>query len=499
MRGARAAVDATGAPYFEVPRIFAVHVRKRLRLPMRYTALVFLAPFLACSTPSEVVTSLPSPKPPAPIRIVEAPQPGGGEIATVDPWGELAQKAIASGDFSELERRAVDLLAQQKDDRKARELENLYYPFYLLGHQEDERTTAALNRWVERSAAPHVARIARGMYLTGTAWEARGTGVARDIEPKRLALHRERVERAAADFREAARIEPGDPNAFSQLIELGTFHCEPRERIESYYERALAAAPGHRDARIEKFHYLEPRWCGDSEEMFEYAFRMGDEADRHAAAALVLPFALEEENFHPRLGLSYGEKLKHADPWDAVVEAARRYFEVFPDDLRQRVALFEMGYRNERWDFAVEQANAIGNRWTPWVVGDSADAYRQRAAFAYGAYAEALNDPASAIPFLDRAAELMPEKAYRLYRAGYARMATDQVAPAEEWFRRALAVDPEYVDAFVGLIYVLGDKGCEEVREMLATPVRKKAEASHPDFMKEVEKVCGIRSEAPDA
>ena len=113
---------------------------------------------------------------------------------------------------------------------------------------------------------------AAGVFWTGYAWRGGGDFHAGTLhDDPRWQPFQERLTRAATSLENAWRLDPaGGARAATAMLAVERGQHQSRERLETWFRRALDADPDNFDACLEKLRYLHPRWYGDAAQMIEF-------------------------------------------------------------------------------------------------------------------------------------------------------------------------------------------------------------------------------------
>ena len=226
----------------------------------------------------------------------------------------------------------------------------------------------ACERLGEALDAPEGARAARdsaalstaaGVFWAGYAWRGNDDFHADTIHDERWKPFQERLAKARRALENAWRLDPADTRAAIGLMRVERGQHESRERLETWFRRALDSDPDSFAACLEKLAYLDPRWYGDGPQAVEFGHQC--QATRNWAARL--PFILVEA--HRRLAAGApkpSDYWRRPDVWSdvrAVYEdclAAAR-----PDADYERSGFAWYACLAGRWKVAAGLFNALGD------------------------------------------------------------------------------------------------------------------------------------------
>jgi len=121
------------------------------------------------------------------------------------------------------------------------------------------------------------AKIDRGTMLTvqgyfnvDYAWDARGGGWANTVTADGARLMAQRLKKAQGALEEAWRLNPSNSDAAACMIRVELGQGEGRDRMEKWFDRAVAADPDNYGAYQAELYYLQPKWYGSIEDMVAF-------------------------------------------------------------------------------------------------------------------------------------------------------------------------------------------------------------------------------------
>jgi Domain of unknown function (DUF4034) len=182
--------------------------------------------------------------------------------------------------------------------------------------------------------------LLKGQFYTDYAWAARGGGDANTVTEEGWKLFAERLAVAEESLNRAWELNPKDvetPIAFLK-VELG--QSKGRERMELWFQRAMALDPNNYDACYKKLYYLEPKWYGSEEALLDF----GRECVQSKEWGGRVPLILLDAHLAIR---RYYDKPKQDDYW--------KLPEVWPDIQAAFDRFFELNpgvtkwYQNYAW------------------------------------------------------------------------------------------------------------------------------------------------------
>jgi hypothetical protein len=164
------------------------------------------------------------------------------------------------------------------------------------------------------------------------AWQARGTGYAREVTEEGWRLFRERLTKAAAVIQKAQAESHYDPHLADVELIVAKGLSWPADKYERIFNEAVKREPCYPYYYLQRAGYLLPRWNGEP----------GD-VERFAAQAIQLSEACEGKGIYARIAV-YLLPYKDKEQWffDAYKLSWPKVRQGF-DDLEKR-------YPNSAWN-----------------------------------------------------------------------------------------------------------------------------------------------------
>ena len=230
-----------------------------------------------------------------------------------------------------------------------------------------------------RAAQDAAPSTAAGVFWAGYAWRGNDDGHADRLPDDRWKPFQERLAKAQRALENAWRLDPADTRAAVGMMSVERGQHEGRERLETWFRRALDTDPDSFAACLEKLAYLDPRWYGDGPQAVEFGHQC--QATRNWAARL--PFILVEA--HRRLA---ARAPKPADYWrqpevwsDVQAVYADCLAQTRPDADYERSGFAWYACLAGRWKVAAGLFDALGEHPNLHAMGGLTPAqYEQLAA-----------------------------------------------------------------------------------------------------------------------
>ena len=123
-----------------------------------------------------------------------------------------------------------------------------------------------------------------------------------------------------------------------------------RDKMEIWFNRAMALDPNYYDACSAKLYYLEPKWYGSTEDMLEFGRECVTNHDWGGHIPLIL---LDAHKSIQRQYIDDSEKSnywKQPEVWSDLKSAFERFFELNPDAIGWYHDYAKYAYQAGQWD-----------------------------------------------------------------------------------------------------------------------------------------------------
>ena len=107
------------------------------------------------------------------------------------------------------------------------------------------------------------AKLIEGQFWVLYAWQGRTTKYAHELTDENLKPFEERLAKAQAALERAYALDPSDRHIPYAMMSVELGQGEGRDRLETWFRRAMDVDPDDYAACAAKLYYLEPKWYGD--------------------------------------------------------------------------------------------------------------------------------------------------------------------------------------------------------------------------------------------
>ena len=192
------------------------------------------------------------------------------------------------------------------------------------------------------------------------AWHARGSGWAYSVSDKGWEHFGERLAVAQEALEHAWKLYPKDPEIAHQMMTVMLGQGGGRDRMELWFDRAMALDPDDYDACSRKLYYLEPKWYGSREDMIEF----GRECVQNTNWGGRVPLVLVDAHWNYCRGyVDQSEQTnywKQPGVWTDIKSAYDRFFQLNPDTTGYYEYYAWYAYQAEQWDTLNELIPKLG-------------------------------------------------------------------------------------------------------------------------------------------
>lgn len=189
----------------------------------------------------------------------------------------------------------------------------------------------------------------------------RGNGYANTITKEGWKLYAEDLDVAEKSLNRAWELNSKNPWIAVEMIWVELGQGQGRDRMELWFNRAMALDTNYYDACSTKLYYLEPKWYGSMDDMLEF----GHECVTNKLWGGHIPLILMDA--HISIYNQYiddSEKKdywKQPEVWTDIKSAFDRFFELNPDDISWYHNYAWYAYHAEDWDTLNEIIPKLGS------------------------------------------------------------------------------------------------------------------------------------------
>lgn len=192
------------------------------------------------------------------------------------------------------------------------------------------------------------------------AWAARGTGFANTVSEQGQKLFNERLAIAENALTNAWQLYPRDSRIADNMLEVELGQGEGRDRLELWFDRAMALNTNDYEACSSKLNYLQPKWYGSTVDMLQFGHECVTNMQWGGNVPLIL---LDAHHF---ISYMYTNQTDQEDYWKQPVvwadlnTAYKRFFEVNPNATGRYYQYAWYAYKCAQWRKFIELIPKLG-------------------------------------------------------------------------------------------------------------------------------------------
>jgi len=197
-----------------------------------------------------------------------------------------------------------------------------------------------------------------GEFWTNYAWDARTSEWSNKVSQEGWSLFEKRLPFAAEALEAAWKLDQGDPNIAIVMMQVELGQGKGRDRLETWFRRAMDADPDSYCACAQKLLYLEPKWYGEPEDVIQFGYKCL--ATNNWASRI--PFILLDG--HTRLAKQMDDPKaywKIPDVWSDIQKLYEACLKANPNSKGDLSCYAMYAYRAEQWKLANELFTKVGD------------------------------------------------------------------------------------------------------------------------------------------
>jgi hypothetical protein len=212
-----------------------------------------------------------------------------------------------------------------------------------------------LGRW-RQQGFPY---LFKARFYIDYAWEARGSGWAKDVTPDGWRLFGDRLRLAEEALDTAWKNDATLAEAPLLAMRLQTGLGKGREEMEVWYQRAIKFPQNRYEAVRQKLWFLEPRWYGSEEEMLAFAREVVKNDLFYGDVPLQL--YLTHESLAGYYGNSRPNYWTEPQVWPDIQTSFERFFALNGEDESWRHNYVMCAWRCRQWKILDEQITKLSD------------------------------------------------------------------------------------------------------------------------------------------
>jgi hypothetical protein len=216
--------------------------------------------------------------------------------------------------------------------------------------------------------------LIEGNFWAQYAWDARTSKWANEVTDEGWKLFTERLQKAQRVLEKAWEKDPTDPRIAVEMMTVELGQHESRERLETWFRRAMDADPDSYEACKKKMLYLEPKWHGSEAEVLGFGHQCLATSNWQSRIPFILLFAhteLARQSDRPR------QYWTRSDVWADVQKLYGACLAANPNSIFDRSGYALNAYRAEKWKLASELFTALSDKPDLRALDCSMEEYEQ--------------------------------------------------------------------------------------------------------------------------
>ena len=203
--------------------------------------------------------------------------------------------------------------------------------FWTLIHaverlKDDQFMQGVLDEW-QKYGTSYAERVRQGNYHITWAWEARGNGLANTVSTTNWKRFYDRLTVARACYEDAARLNPFDWVAHTQLITVAKGLGLPETYVRKHRQAAITAYDRVWQPWNTSLEYLQQKWHGDPDRLIRFARECVDSEQWELGIPLLAGHALQEAATEPFVMVVDYDVYRRPDVWNIFSDLYERSLE----------------------------------------------------------------------------------------------------------------------------------------------------------------------------
>jgi hypothetical protein len=218
------------------------------------------------------------------------------------------------------------------------------------------------------------AGVIEGDFWSQYAWDARSSNWSSEVTTDGWKLFAQRLEKAEQILERAWQKDPRNPRTAIQMMTVELGQGKGRERLETWFRRAMNADPDSCAACQKKLLYLEPRWYGSEAEVLAF----GRQCLATANWASRIPFVVLTAHIDlAELRDAPTQYWTGAEVWADIQQLYSGFLAGNPKSMYDLSGYALYAYRAEQWKLANELFATLGDKPDLYALKCTMEQYQQ--------------------------------------------------------------------------------------------------------------------------
>ena len=203
-----------------------------------------------------------------------------------------------------------------------------------------------------------------GDFYLKDAWNARGSNYANTVSDNGWKLFGDRLAEGDKILEATYALYPNEIGTCLAMMTVELGQGQGRDRMETWFQRAIKVNPNDFAAYKSKEWYLLPRWYGNVDDIMAFGQQCVDTGNWSAKLPMILTTGISES--------ADGDPTLYQRPeiWTAVEKVYRDYLQRYPHAVFYRTSFAKHAYDSGHMDIAREQLRILGPDWDRDVLSD---------------------------------------------------------------------------------------------------------------------------------
>lgn len=228
-----------------------------------------------------------------------------------------------------------------------------------------------LKNWVQKHPENPNALMQLAIHMRYWAWAARGSDWSKNVSPEGWKTFKDRIAEGLKSAQKATDLAPLYGRAWGGLMEYGNGADFDKVTMQGYFEKVLQLDPNDYNAYSTYMDYLEPKWNGSDEKMF-------DLAEKYKKRFPVLFTVPSTEKFQvytedqSEEGLAkwrrdQKKKIKNSPYWKDFADGCKNYLLVNPGDFGEWIAYLDWAKLRGNTQPVLDLAKKVSAQTKEWA------------------------------------------------------------------------------------------------------------------------------------
>jgi hypothetical protein len=201
--------------------------------------------------------------------------------------------------------------------------------------------------------------LVKGKVQTFLAWTYRGGGFANTVKDEQWKAFEEKLAGAEQTLAQAWKLDPKNPEIAVEMMRVELGQGQGRERLESWFKRAMDLDANNYNACEAKYYYLTPKWYGSEAELLGFG-RECLNSSRWGGRVPLMLVSIHQSIVRDLPQEEQDAYWKRPAVWRDINAAYQRFFQLNPNAKDYLPGYVELAYQCEQWSKVNELVAKLG-------------------------------------------------------------------------------------------------------------------------------------------